>query len=450
MTLFQDLRRIAGLAGPVLAGQLAVIAFGVIDTVMAGRASATDLAAVGLGGSIYVTIYISLMGVLQALSPIAGQLYGAGRIEAIGAEVRQAAWLGAALAIPGVLLLAFPAPLLAFAKAPPELVEKATAYLHFGAFGLPAALGFRIYSALNNALSRPVMVTVLQIGGLALKVPLNAWFIHGGLGVPALGGPGCGLASTLISWAWCIAGLLILRYGSAYHPLRIFSTWSWPAAGPLRALLRLGLPMGLTYLIEITSFTLMSIFITRLGTVTLAGHQIIANLGAVAYMLPLSLGIATSTLVAQHLGARDLAGTSRLAWRGIRMAVTLAVLTGALLWLLRKPVLHAYASDPAVVAAALPLVLFVAFYQAFDAVQVMTAFILRAYKIALIPTLIYAGSLWGIGLGGGYVLGFGLIEGMPAFTRGASGFWLANSISLAIAGVLLVRYFSRVSKDPEN
>ncbi len=216
-------------------------------------------------------------------------------------EVRQAAWLGAALAIPGVLLLAFPAPLLAFAKAPPELVEKATAYLHFGAFGLPAALGFRIYSALNNALSRPIMVTVLQIGGLALKVPLNAWFIHGGLGLPAMGGPGCGLASTLISWAWCIAGLLILRYGSAYHPLRIFSTWSWPAAAPLRALLRLGAPMGLTYLIEITSFTLMSIFITRLGTVTLAGHQIIANLGAVAYMLPLSLGIATSTLVAQHL-----------------------------------------------------------------------------------------------------------------------------------------------------
>lgn len=450
MTLFQDLRRIASLAGPVLAGQLAVIAFGVIDTVMAGRASATDLAAVGLGGSIYITIYISLMGVLQALAPIAGQLYGAGRVEAIGAEVRQAAWLGAALAIPGVLLLAFPGPLLAFAKAPPELVDKATAYLHFGAFGLPAALGFRIYSALNNALSRPIMVTVLQVGGLAMKVPLNAWFIHGGLGVPALGGPGCGLASTLISWVWCIAGLLILRYGGVYRVLRIFDTWSWPSAAPLRALLRLGVPMGLTYLIEITSFTLMSIFITRLGTVTLAGHQIIANLGAVAYMLPLSLGIATSTLVAQHIGARDLAGATRLAWRGIRLAVGLAMLTGALLWLLRKPVLHAYASDPAVVAAALPLVLFVAFYQAFDAVQVMTAFILRAYKVALIPTLIYAGSLWGIGLGGGYVLGFGLIERMPAFTRGASGFWLANSVSLALAGALLVRYFNRVSKNPEN
>ncbi|ALD90957.1 Na+-driven multidrug efflux pump, MATE family [Cupriavidus gilardii CR3] len=447
MTLTQDLRRIAALAGPVLVGQLAVIAFSVIDTIMAGRASATDLAAVGLGGSIYVTVYISLMGVLQALAPIAGQLYGAGRHAEIGVEVRQAAWLGLALAVPGMLLLSFPGPLLAFAKAPPELVDKATAYLHLQAFGLPAALGFRIYSALNNALSRPIMVTLLQLLGLAVKVPLNAWFIHGGLGLAPMGGPGCALASTLISWMWCLSGVLILRHGSAYRPLAIFAAWSWPMRSHLWALLRLGVPMGLTYLIEITSFTLMSVFITRLGTVTLAGHQIIANLGAVAYMLPLSLGIATSTLVAQAVGARDRAGARRVGWRGIRLAAALALAVGATLWLLRAPVLRAYASDAAVVQAALPLVTFVALYQAFDAVQVTTAFVLRAYKIALVPTVIYAVSLWGIGLGGGYVLGFGLIEGMPAFTHGAAGFWLANSLSLAVAGALLVFYFIRISEE---
>jgi len=447
MTALHDIRRIASLAAPVLVGQLAVIAFGVIDTVMAGSASAADLAAVGLGGSIYVTVYISLMGVLQALAPIAGQLYGAGRHGEIGVEVRQAAWLGLALTIPGMLLLLFPVPLLTFAQASPELAEKAAAYLHIIAFGLPAALGFRIYSALNNALSRPVMVTVLQIVGLVLKVPLNAWFIRGGFGLAPMGGPGCALASTLVSWTWCIAGVLILWRGKAYQSLAIFHAWDWPNAARIGALLRLGVPMGLTYLIEITSFTLMSIFITRMGTVTLAGHQIIANLGAVAYMLPLSLAIATSTLVAQGIGARDHAGARRTAWLGIRLAATLAMATGALLWLLRGPILHAYAKDASVVAAALPLMLFISFYQAFDAVQVMTAFILRAYKIALIPTLIYAASLWGIGLGGGYVLGFGLIDGLPAFTHGASGFWLANSVSLAVAGTLLVRYFLSVSRE---
>jgi len=442
----QDLRRIVHLAAPVLVGQLAVIAFGVTDTIMAGRASAADLAAVGLGGSIYVTVYISLMGVLQALAPIAGQLYGAGRTAEIGVEVRQAAWLGLALAIPGMLLLLFPGPLLTFAQAPPELVDKASRYLHIVAFGLPAGLAFRIYMALNNALSRPIMVTVLQIAGLMLKVPLNAWFIHGGFGVPAMGGPGCALASTLITWTWCLSGLAILRLGAAYQPLAIFARWEWPRWDRIRPLLRLGVPMGLTYLIEITSFTLMSIFITRLGTETLAGHQIIANLSAVAYMMPLSLSIATSTLVAQAIGARDMRGARRIGWRGIRFGASLALATGALLWLFREPLLHAYAKDPAVVAKALPLMLFVAFYQAFDAIQVMSAFILRAYKIALIPTLIYAGSLWGVGLGGGYVLGFGLIDAMPAFTRGAAGFWMANSISLAIAGTLLVRYFRQVSR----
>lgn len=447
MTLLEDLRRIANLAGPVLVGQLAVIAFSVIDTMMAGRASPTDLAAVGLGGSIYVTVYISLMGVLQALAPIAGQLYGAQRHAEIGVEVRQAGWLGIALAVPGVLLLAHPGPLLALAKAPPELIEKATAYLHWQAFGLPAALGFRIYSALNNALSRPIMVTLLQIGGLAAKIPLNAWFIHGGFGIAAMGGPGCALASTIISWLWCLSGAMILRHGTAYRRFGIFSAWDWPNRGRLWALLRLGVPMGFTYLIEITSFTLMSVFITRLGTVTLAGHQIIANLGAVAYMLPLSLGIATATLVAQAIGARDRAGARRVAWRGIRLAASLALLVGLVLWLFRKPILQAYANDAGVVEAALALVPFVALYQAFDAVQVTAAFVLRAYKIALVPTLIYAVSLWGIGLGGGYALGFGLIESLPGFTRGASGFWLANAISLGVAGVLLVRYFMMVSRE---
>jgi MATE family multidrug resistance protein len=247
-----DVRRIAALAWPVLIGQLAVITFGVLDTAMAGRASAADLAAIGLGGSIYVTVYISLMGVLQALSPIAGQLYGAQKHGEIGEEVRQAIWLGVALAAIGMLLLWFPAPLLHLANASPELAEKATAYLRYEALALPAALGFRIYSALNNALSRPVMVTVLQLGGLVLKFPLNALFLYGGMGIPAMGGPGCALASMIISWLWFVAGAAILMRNPAYKPFAIFTQFSPPNRTRLWALIRLGVPMGFTYLIEIT------------------------------------------------------------------------------------------------------------------------------------------------------------------------------------------------------
>lgn len=441
-----DVRRITALAWPVLIGQLAVIAFGVLDTAMAGRASAADLAAIGLGGSIYVTIYISLMGVLQALSPIAGQLYGAQRHSEIGEEVRQAVWLGLVLAAIGMLILWFPAPLLQLADATPELAEKATAYLRYEALALPAALGFRIYSALNNALSRPVMVTVLQLAGLAIKLPLNALFLYGGMGIPAMGGPGCALASMIISWLWFVAAAAILMRNPAYKPFAIFTHYSPPNRARLWALVRLGVPMGFTYLIEITSFTLMAIFIARFGTVVLAGHQIAANLGAVAYMVPLSLSIATSTLAAQSIGARDRVAARRISLNGIRLAVMCAVVVAAAVLFLRRELVGLYTNDAAVLAIAVPLLPFIAFYQMFDAVQVMTAFILRAYKIALIPTVIYALSLWGVGLGGGYVLGFGLLGDVATALRGAAGFWAANALSLMVAGALLLSYFNRVSR----
>src|SRR5258708_39845341 len=96
--MFADVRKIAGLAWPVLIGQLAIIAFGVIDTAMVGRYSAIDLAALGLGSSIYVSVYIGLTGILTALQPIAAQLYGARRYAEIGEEGRQAPWLPPPLA----------------------------------------------------------------------------------------------------------------------------------------------------------------------------------------------------------------------------------------------------------------------------------------------------------------------------------------------------------------
>ncbi|AHG33392.1 MATE efflux family protein [Burkholderia pseudomallei MSHR511] len=297
--MFGDIRRIAGLAWPVLVGQLAIIAFGVIDTAMVGRFSALDLAALGLGMSIYVSIYIGLTGILSALQPIAGQLYGARRYAEIGEEVRQAMWLAVLLAAPGFLLLHFPHPLLRLAHAPAELTDRTVAYLRILSFGLPASLLFRIYNALTNAAGKPRLAMILQVGALAVKVPLNLWFIFGGLGVPALGGPGCGLASTLINWALAIVGFTLLARLDVFEPLAIFARFTRPVWHRQKALLVLGVPMGLSYLIEVTSYTFMALFIAQFGTTTLAGHQIAGNIGAVLYMTPLSIGVASSTLVAR-------------------------------------------------------------------------------------------------------------------------------------------------------
>ncbi len=439
--------RVAQLAWPILIGQLAVISNGVVDTMMTARHSATDLAALGLGASVYVSIFVGLSGVMQALSPIIGQLYGARKLEAIGGEVRQGVWLAIFLSMLGSLLLLFPDFLLGIAEAPPALGDKVREYLALLAIALPATLAFRVYASLNTAIGRPRMVMAIQLCALLLKIPLNALFIFGGLGLPALGTPGCAIATGIAAWLALLAGWLIVRRGASYRPFAIFGHGlgrpAWPAQA---ALLKLGVPMGLSYLIEVTAFTFMALFIARLGSETLAAHQVTANFGTVLYMLPLSIASATGILVAQEIGAGRLQAARHAGDAGVRLGTGLAVAVGAAVWLAREQIIGLYTPDASVAAAAMPLFFFIAFYQLFDSVQVGAAFVLRAYKVATVPTLMYAVALWGFGLGGGYLLGFDVLGGTPALLRGAAGFWLGNSISLALVAVALVWYLRHIQR----
>lgn len=440
--------RVASLAWPILVGQLAVIMNGVADTMMTARHSATDLAALGLGASVYVSIFVGLSGVMAALSPVIGQLYGAKQFNAIGDEVRQGVWLALFLSLAGSVLLLFPDFLLNIAQAPPALADKVREYLALLVLALPATLGFRVYSSLNTAISRPRMVMAIQVGALLLlKIPLNAVFVFGFAGVPALGAPGCAVATGIAAWLSLGAGWLVLRRGATYRVFALFGQGlgrpSWPAQA---ALLRLGVPMGLSYLIEVTAFTFMALFIARLGSETLAAHQVTANFGTVLYMLPLSIASATGTLVAQEIGAGRLQAARAAGDAGIRLGATLAVVLGALVWFARAGIIGLYTPDTDVAAIAMPLFFFIGFYQLFDAVQVGAAFVLRAYKVATIPTLMYAVALWGVGLGGGYLLGFDVLGGTPAMLQGAAGFWLGNSASLGLVGIALLWYLRRVQR----
>jgi MATE family multidrug resistance protein len=439
--------RIAALAWPILIGQLAVIANSVIDTAMTSRYSATDLAALAVGASIYVSVFVGLNGVLQALSPIIGQLFGASRSHDVGFEIKQGTWLALFLSCIGCLALLFPQPLLSLAHASPELTEKASLYLRVLALALPASLGFRIYAALNTAIARPKMVMAIQVVALLLKIPLNALFIFGGLGLPAFGGPGCAIATAVISWLTLVTGWWILRTAPIYRDFGLFGTGfvtpHWPT---LRVLLKLGIPIGLSYLIEVTAFTFMALFIARLGDTIVAGHQITSNFATVLYMLPLSIASATGILVAQSIGAGKMEAAGRIGYAGIRLAAVLSVLVGIAVWLGRDVIVRAYTPNEAIIAAAMPLFLFIALYQLFDAIQVTTAFVLRAYKIAVVPTLMYAIGLWGIGLGGGYMLGLDPFGVAPAATRGAAGFWLGNSASIALVAAGFLWYLRMVQR----
>jgi multidrug resistance protein, MATE family len=443
--LREDIPALLKLAGPLLVGQLAVIAFGVLDTAMTARYSADDLAALAMASAIYISVYVGLTGVVSALAPIAGQLFGAKRYDEIGEEVRQAIWLAILLSLFGALVLWNADLILDISQVSPEIHAKASLYMHILVLGLPASMIMRVLVALHNAVSRPTVITIVQLIGLAAKFPLNYLFIYGAFGIEGMGGPGCAVSTVIINWLWLLITLWIVIAGCFYKPFALFTRFSKPNLHRIGVMLRLGMPIGFSYLIEVTSFTFMSLFIARLGTEALAGHQIVANIGTVIYMVPLSISIATMTLVSQSIGANQQSKAEQIGWSSVFFTTTACAVIGLTAWFFRTELLNLYDPPEEVKQFAVPLFLFIAFYQIFDALQVSAAFILRAYRIAFWPMLIYALSLWGVGLGGGYMLGFNITGNVPLALQGASGFWAANSISLGVAAVFLLYLFKRTA-----
>jgi MATE family multidrug resistance protein len=281
---------------------------------------------------------------------------------------------------------------------------------------------------------------VLQLGGLALKVPLSTALVFGmpSLGLPALGVTGCGIATALAMWAQALAAFMLVRRDPYYQRFALTSRGLHrPERARLLAMLRLGVPMGASILVEVTGFAFMAIFIARLGTTPVAGHQIVVNMVSLLFMMPLALANATGTLVAQRIGAGDHADARRLGWHGLALGCAIAAVMGAAVYLLRAPVLGLYSQDAAVLAAALPLVAWLAVFHVADAAQTIAAFVLRAYKIATVPVLIYVAALWGVGLGGGYQLAFNVSGQVPKALQGAPGYWVAATAGLVVAGVAL-------------
>jgi MATE family multidrug resistance protein len=313
---------------------------------------------------------------------------------------------------------------------------------------------FRVFFALTTAVSRPRAAMAINLFYFCAKVPLNYVFMYGKLGAPELGGPGCAAATAVVSWMICTIAWSYCAWHPFYRRFQVFARWSWPNPAILWTHLKLGVPMGLTFFVEVTSFTFIALFLARLGAATSAAHQIAANVSAVIYMFGLAIGNATGVLVAQAVGAVRGEDARRTGLTGMGLMLSVSACAALVLLAGGAGIAALYTRDDAVRAIATQLLAFVAFYQLVDGVQVVIVNALRGYRIAFTPMVVYTVALWGIGLGGGYVLGltrFEPADGLGLATpMGAAGFWLAAIVSLMVAAAILFAYFMRASRPPSR
>ena len=439
-------KSILNLALPIFIGQIAFMANGIIDIIMAGHISAVDQAAVGIGMSVFFSVFVPFMGVLLALSPAVSYHYGADNHAAIGEEMRQGLWLMLFLAVPMFLLIYFPDPFLRISQLTPEVEAKTRAYLQYSAWGSLAQLLFRVFYGFTTAISRPRIVMALSLFALAIKVPLNFVFMHGYFGFPAMGGVGSAVATMIAVWITAALTWYIVWRDADYRRYQIFVQWSWPKLPEQLYLLKLGVPIGVTFLVDVTSFTFMALFIARLGPTASAAHGIATNLAAFSYMLPMSLALSVSVLIGQALGGKDPRLARHTGKVGFVLvaacaSVVAVMLVGASSWLSQV-----YTSDAAVRNLATQLLMLVAVYHLFDALLAMGIYALRGYKVVLAPMLVCAVCLWGLGLGGGWLAGLhGLSWPQSVAPLGVPGFWYSAIAGFALASLLVAVQFWHVS-----
>ncbi|MDE2598695.1 MAG: MATE family efflux transporter [Rhodocyclaceae bacterium] len=436
LNFFPLFRNIFQIAWPVLVSQLALTGYGVLDTVMAGRLGALELAGVGIGAVIALTIMVTCSGVLLALTPLIAHLHGAGRPEDIGEEVRQSLWVAVGVTIVAMLLMQFPDPILKLASMPTDVEAHARAYLMANSWAAPGLMLFRVFNGLATGIGQPRAAMRFYLLGLALKLPLNLLLL------PHFGGAGCAWATAIVNtilavlaWGWA------MRAGN-YRDFHVFTRFSPPRWSAIVEFLKLGLPIGASFLIDISAFASMALFIARFGPETSGAHQIAANLTSFTYMLPMSLGIGASVLAGRALGGGDPELARRVGSVCLIAAIGLGLVMSAVLFFGAPLIASAYTNDASVYPIAVMFIKLVALYHIADALQASTINVLRGFKRTTVPMVVYAVALWGVGLGGGYW--FGIVREV-----GAPGFWLAGTASLAIAGVAVTIYFLRVSRVPQ-
>ena len=443
-----EAKTILKLSGPIVIAQLTQTMMYVVDTLMAGQVGVVDMAAVAVGSALWLPILLTFQGLLLALTPIIAQHFGSGQPKAIVSDLYQGALLALALSaliFIGMQFIHIPFNLMDIDG---ELKVKALAYLGYVAYGIFPAAGYMVLRNLFEGIGYTKAAMWISFIGILVNIPANYVFIYGKLGMPALGGPGCGLATSLVFVAMFLAMLIYAAFGERTTAYRMALHSYKPNLAAISRILALGTPIAFAMFFEVTLFTCIPLMIAHLGPDVVAAHQIASNFCAMVFMLPLSIGLATTIRVGHLVGAKDLPELRTAIGSAMVIGIGMAVAIACFTYLLRDQVAGLYSKDPEVLTLAAGILVLACFYQISDAIQVICSCALRGLKHTKPIFYITFIAYWPIGFGTGSILG---LTDFIVPRMGAAGFWVGIVIGLSVAAlllaILLLKQLKRIEHD---
>jgi MATE family multidrug resistance protein len=436
------------LAWPLLIAQVTQTLMGVSDTIMAGRYSYTDMAAVAIGFSITMPVLMFIQGVTLGLSPIISRLQGSNQHSKVANALHQCVWLSLMLSGLALLLVFIVSPLLANVEME---VDVRTIAVDYTIYILLAAPGFALYQSLRNCCeglssTRPTMI--IMFAGLLVNIPANYIFINGLLGVPKMGGAGCGIATLLVIYVMAFVTLVYMMVAKKLKQYELFTKFHWPKLNLQLTQLKIGLPIAFTIVFEVTLFGVVALLLARFGAEVVASHQIALNFSSLMFMLPMSIGMAVAIRIGHSVGKEDALNAKISVYCALVCSIFIALFTATMTVILSTQISALYTENRGVIMMASSLLFLAALFQFSDGIQVVSANALRGYKDTSAMLILSFVSYWLVGLPVGVVLG--LTDWLfPAMA--AKGFWIGFISGLSCAAVLMFWRVSiiqkRVAKD---
>ncbi|MFY8273372.1 MATE family efflux transporter [Pseudoalteromonas sp. SSDWG2] len=430
-----EANRLIRLAVPVFFAQVTLVLMSVVDTIMAGQVSATDLAALSIATGLWNPVIFALLGILMALTSLVAHSFGANKHSEIASHFQQSSYLALALLVCGIVFAYFADVVINFLDTTVAVKSLAVDYITYVQFGLP---GLLLYSLLRNVAEGKAYTTpalYISIIGLLINIPANYVFIYGKLGFPALGGAGCGVATAVVMTAMGLSLLVYSFLSKRLDGRGLFRNYAPFSAKAVLIQVKLGIPISLAIFFEVTLFACIPLFIATLGTIAVAGHQVAASVTTLLFMFPYSLSMAVAIRFGNLFGQQDYVALKRCMSTSFILALLVAVFVAALTYLLRLEISALYTDNPEVIALATSIIVLACFYQLPDALQVVCSGMLRGIKHTTPISYITFISYWLIGFVLGYVLGRTdlIVEAM-----GPEGFWLGIIVGLSCAAVMLI------------
>ena len=432
-----ELRPLARLAGPIVLSQVGSHLMVAVDTAMIGHASSKALTASGIASVWLTGTSMLAYGVLHGMDPIVTQAHGAGDDERAHLALRRGVVVALLVGLLLALVWSVTGPALrVLGGQDPEIAAMAHRY---ALAQLPTVPFGMLFIALRQYLQgrgvlRPMVWAA--VWGNLFNAAANGLLIYGGLGIPALGLTGAGIATGLTR---LVMFLLVLAHAHG-HPL-MPERW-WPRtrrafeAGPLWQLIRIGVPVGVQMGLEVWAFGLSTLMAGWLGVTAGAAHMVALNLASLSFMVPLGVSMAATTRVGNLLGAGEPDRAQRAAWTAMATGATCMAVSGMTFLLARTTIPRIYSSDPEVLAAAAAILPIAAAFQVVDGIQVTGAGVLRGMGNTRPAALFNLLGYWILGLPLGWWLAF-------AGGHGLAGVWWGLALGLLVVAVCLVAWIRR-------